>query len=601
MIYSPALLGVIGALSVWFVVVGILVVVQFDDHPLIVVLVVALIEARHYRQTDDYKKAELLKQEKKQYQRQQKEEERKLSELAKYIANVSKETLTKVGYCHVIKNPRGGQRVQTIQFTHAIVIGRELVILRLGRIPYMRTRYELFADGTNYSNEPSTLQNGRTVVSRYAAELYLALGRQVEISFYEDCGIFFQISLKQGISGVPKRVWWRDPENKEFSMMDGHPMEDGKGGMPDVKKNPETRYYIPVGMAKNRRIIRKDLRSLPHLIVSGTTGSGKTNFLNQMICSLLERNTPKTLRLYLIDLKMVEFAHYQQLLDPTGVSMVATVARNEETAIDVLNLLYEEIVRRQNLLEGTSINIEGWNRTNPHQRLPYIVVIFDELSLVMLSKNKEISQAASRLISKYLAIGRAFGCHMVLCTQAVSSRVVDLLTTANTPGKMIFKAANRQSSINSLGDQRAWTMLDNPGMGFFCDERGAEDMVQTAMILESQRDQVIQRVIGTPEETVTTIQDLCAYALENFDGAMVFNYIWQHFKDRDLSRRKMFEMVQAHYFDEETESPIIDVYGDGRLYCIVPGRGQVSTKVELISFCISENRRSTEPPGEDSV
>ena len=205
----------------------------------------------------------------------------------------------------------------------------------------------------------------------------------------------------------------------------------------------------------------------------------------------------------------------------------------------------------------------------------------------MLSKNKEISQAASRLISKYLAIGRAFGCHMVLCTQAVSSRVVDLLTTANTPCKMIFKAANRQSSINSLGDQRAWTMLDNPGMGFFCDERGAEDMVQTPMILESQRDDVIQRAINAPEETATTIHDLCAYALENFDGAMVFNYMWQHFKDRDLSRKKLFELVQAHYFDEKTESPTIDVYGDGRLYCVIPGRGQVSTKVELISFCVS--------------
>lgn len=476
-----------------------------------------------------------------------KQERRILSALAREIARSCCEVLTGVGFAYQYRNPgQRRKRFQTVQFSHAVIVGQEQLILRVGLIPMGKSRFSLFADAPGERGKPIT--NGKTVVSWYAYELYLALGRQVEFAFYEDIGILFMISLKQGISGVPRLVLWRDPDQERFSMMDGDPFDNGAGQMPPIRTSPETRLYIPVGLGRNRKVIRKDLKRLPHLIVSGTTGSGKSVFLNAMICTWLERNTPATLQLYLIDLKRVEFAPYLQLsLDDSQYelkrpSMVVNVVQDEDESVEVLEALNQEIVARQRLLDGVAIDIRGYNQqayNDPNRRtLPYIVVVFDEVSMVML--NRRTKQAATRFIERTLAVGRAFGVHMVLCTQTIQSKIIGMLVTSNTPGKMIFRQATRTASINALGDQRGWRDLEQPGMGYFTDERGATDLVQAPLIQTSQRDQVIQaeldRMLDREQEpeNLEDYSEILDWCLENLAGAMTQKPVEQQFRDRGM-------------------------------------------------------------------
>ena len=527
----------------------------------------------------------------KEHQKQEKRRRKTLKETAKFLGKQVTEVLANVGYVHEYRNPGQKKKLyEKIKFSHAVIVGEEQVLLRVHRVPYRKSRWDLFSNAPGQS--ATNVDHGTTVVSWYAAELYLALERRVQVTFYEEIGILIQIALKQGIAGVPRLVLWRDEEAKRFSMMLGDPFNDGKGAIRDPQKYPETRYQINVGLGRNRKVIRQDLRSLPHLIVSGTTGSGKSNFLNQMISTWLERNTPETLNLYLLDLKIMEFAPYLRLSKDDshviGPSMVVNVVQDEFEAAEELQKLYNEIVRRQKLMAGVCIDLDGWNsyaREDPASRtMPRIVVVFDELSIIMLNKKKirkrAISSIALEFLAKCVAVGRSVGVHMILCTQVVSKQVLDLLVQGNTPGKMIFRQANRTASINALGDGRAWSHLQQSGMGFFCDEIGNETIVQTPLILEAQRDRVIERELAriqgrADQDQPLTIQDVVEYAVRNYRGKMRQVDMFAKFKGR-ITQKDLRDMLSAH-FDHR-------IYLGLREYVIFGGARGIATEARCVSL-----------------
>lgn len=515
---------------------------------------------------------------------QQKADRTQLTALAKLVAGNAVDIMTGVGYCWRYKNAHGKKKVQKPTFTHAIVVGQELILLRLGTVPYGRNRWQLFANAPGASSSGVQIDSGRPRVSWMAAELRFALGRQVEIVYYDDLGIFFQISLKHGISGVPKRVLWRDPDKRSFSMMDGDPLNDNRGAMPDEAKRPETRLYLPVGLGRNRTVIRGDMRRMPHLIVLGATDSGKSNFLTQTLCTWLLRNRPETLLLDLIDLKVVEFSPYLPLLD-VGRTCINSIALSAEDAVITLHNFFSAVEKRQKMFaEGGVINIAGWNSQNPRRRLPYRVLIFDELSLVMLNKDRSLVKEATLVVDKLLAVGRAFGLHMILCTQGMQRQVVNTLAKINIPARMVFRCAERNASIQSLGDQRAWTSLTTQGMGYFCDQSGQQTRVQTPLIFEHQRDEVIRWLLAghaDPAIQPPAIQDIWEYCQQNFGGVMRAVDIRDQFSDRGISVRTLENMVRE-YDDEQ-----VDINGD--LFRQVNGAGGRPRRLEPITSPHTEN------------
>ncbi len=191
-----------------------------------------------------------------------------------------------------------------------------------------------------------------------------------------------------------------------------------------------------------------DLAKMPHLLIAGATGSGKSVMVNAVITSLLCKSTPDDVRMILMDLKRVELASYNGL-----PHLLVPVITEPERAKAALKWAVNEMEGRYRRFAGaTARNIKGYNETraDPDDRLPYIVIIVDELADLMMREGKNVEDAIVRLAQK----ARATGIHMVLATQRPSVNVVTGLIKANFPSRIAFAMA---SQIDSR------TILDTPG------------------------------------------------------------------------------------------------------------------------------------------
>ena len=191
-----------------------------------------------------------------------------------------------------------------------------------------------------------------------------------------------------------------------------------------------------------------DLAKMPHLLIAGATGSGKSVMVNALITSLLCESTPDEVRMILMDLKRVELAGYNGL-----PHLLVPVITEPERAKAALKWTVNEMESRYRRFAGaTARNIRGYNdsRADPEDRMPYIVVVIDELADLMMREGKNIEEPIVRLAQK----ARATGIHMVLATQRPSVNVVTGLIKANFPSRIAFAMA---SQIDSR------TILDTPG------------------------------------------------------------------------------------------------------------------------------------------
>jgi DNA segregation ATPase FtsK/SpoIIIE, S-DNA-T family len=191
-----------------------------------------------------------------------------------------------------------------------------------------------------------------------------------------------------------------------------------------------------------------DLAKMPHLLIAGATGSGKSVMVNALITSLLCNATPDDVRMILVDLKRVELAAYNGL-----PHLLVPVITEPERAKAALKWAVNEMESRYRRFAGaTARNIKAYNETrvDPADRMPYIVIVIDELADLMMREGKHVEEPIVRLAQK----ARATGIHMVLATQRPSVNVVTGLIKANFPSRIAFAMA---SQIDSR------TILDTPG------------------------------------------------------------------------------------------------------------------------------------------
>ena len=188
-----------------------------------------------------------------------------------------------------------------------------------------------------------------------------------------------------------------------------------------------------------------DLARMPHMLVAGSTGSGKSVCMNAIISGLILTRTPLELRLVMIDPKRVELTPYQ------GIPHLYTpVVVEADRAVIVLKSLVEEMMGRFRQLEGAGVkNIASYNE-KVSERMPYLVVLVDELADLMLTGAGEVE----RLLVRLAQLGRATGVHLVVATQRPSVDVVTGLIKANFPSRISF-------AVMSQIDSR--TILDSPG------------------------------------------------------------------------------------------------------------------------------------------
>ncbi len=237
-----------------------------------------------------------------------------------------------------------------------------------------------------------------------------------------------------------------------------------------------------------------DLARMPHLLVAGTTGSGKSVSVNTMICSLLMKYSPKDLRLIMVDPKMLELSMYDDI-----PHLLVPVVTNPNKAAKALAWAVYEMERRYRLMSETRVrNIAGFNKVaaknkqegiegETAEHLPFIVILIDELADLMMVAGKEVEQSICRLAQK----ARAAGLHLILATQRPSVDVITGLIKANLPSRLAFQVSSKIDSRTILDQVGAEQLLghgdalfSNLGRdiirvhGAFIDDQEVMDMVE---------------------------------------------------------------------------------------------------------------------------
>ena len=206
----------------------------------------------------------------------------------------------------------------------------------------------------------------------------------------------------------------------------------------DKFRDYDSKLAFGVGKDITGTVIVADIADMTHLLIAGATGAGKSVCINTLITSILYKATPDEVKLILIDPKKVELSVYNGI-----PHLLIPVVSDVQKAAGALNWAIREMERRYDLLEKYGVrNIKGYNKIEGIEKLPYIVIIIDELADLMMTTGKEVENAIVRLTQ----LARAAGMHLVIATQRPDSNIVTGLIKANVPSRIAFKVAG---SINS--------------------------------------------------------------------------------------------------------------------------------------------------------
>jgi len=238
----------------------------------------------------------------------------------------------------------------------------------------------------------------------------------------------------------------------------------------DTFAKAKSRLTLAMGKDINGRIVTADLASMPHVLIAGSTGSGKSVAINAMIMSLLFRTTPSQVRLILVDPKRVELGMYE------GVPHLFTpIITEPKLAANALRNAVREMERRLKLLASRSVrNIDQYNKlfesvmpslfddSEDTEPLPYIVIIIDELADLMMLDRANVEESITRLAQ----MARAVGIHLILATQRPSVDVITGLIKANVPTRISFRLATKVDSRTILDTNGAEALLGRGDMLF---------------------------------------------------------------------------------------------------------------------------------------
>ncbi len=259
------------------------------------------------------------------------------------------------------------------------------------------------------------------------------------------------------------------------------------------------RLNSSLGVALGRDVagapVTTDLSKLPHLLIAGTTGSGKSVCINAFIACLVFNNTPEQLQLVMIDPKKVELVRFNGL-----PHLIGHVEVDADRAVGVLRWLTSEMDRRYELFETVSArNISGYNRqAGRGKKLPYIAVFIDELADLMHMYPGDVERTLCRLAQ----MARATGIHLVVATQRPSTDVITGLIKANFPARLSFAVASGTDSRVILDTVGAENLLGRGDMLYQAPDAGAPARVQGVLVTDTEIERLVEHWrAATPDHT----------------------------------------------------------------------------------------------------
>jgi S-DNA-T family DNA segregation ATPase FtsK/SpoIIIE len=329
--------------------------------------------------------------------------------------------------------------------------------------------------------------------------------------------------------------------------------------------------HTPLALALGKDIaglpVVVDLQRMPHLLVAGTTGSGKSVAINAMILSLLYKAEPKQVRLIMVDPKMLELSMYQDI-----PHLLAPVVTDMKQAANALGWCVAEMERRYKLMSWVGVrNLSGFNHKvadadragkpledpatlesgEPQAltQLPYIVVVIDELADLMMVVGKKVEELIARLAQK----ARASGIHLILATQRPSVDVITGLIKANIPTRIAFQVASRIDSRTILDQQGAEALLGQGDMLYLPAGSGLTQRVHGAFVADHEVHKVVEHLksLASPEYIEDVLEpgvgDEIAGNLGNGEAAGEKDPLYDQAVEIVLrTRRPSISLVQRH-------------------------------------------------------
>lgn len=264
-------------------------------------------------------------------------------------------------------------------------------------------------------------------------------------------------------------------------------------------QNSADSLLVALGKDVSGGPVYTDLSDMPHMLVAGATGTGKTIFLNSLILSLLYKNTPDTLRMIMVDPKRVEFQNYNDM-----PHLLCPVIYDATKTINALQWLTKEMERRFEIFsEVPTRNIRTYNQNKSiiesHSQLPYIVLIVDELADLMAAKGRELEAGIVRLAQ----MARATGIHLVLATQRPSVEVITGLIKANITSRITFQVASQVDSRTVLDTAGAEKLLGSGDMLFLSSKSSKISRIQSPYIPEAD----VKKVTNWIADHAKTIEE----------------------------------------------------------------------------------------------
>lgn len=265
----------------------------------------------------------------------------------------------------------------------------------------------------------------------------------------------------------------------------------------DVLENPafqeaKSKLTVGLGMDISGQAIFADIGKMPHLLVAGATGSGKSVCINTLISSILFKAAPDEVKFILIDPKMVELSNYNGI-----PHLMVPVVTDPKKASSVLNWAVQEMEKRYAVFASHGVrDIKSFNRRYAEEKMPFIVIVIDELADLMMVSPRDVEDSICRILQK----ARAAGIHMILATQRPSVNVITGIIKANLPSRISFAVSSQVDSRTILDRGGAETLLGKGDMLFSPQGAPKPIRVQGAFISDEEVEMLLDYIRSQGQE-----------------------------------------------------------------------------------------------------
>ena len=260
-----------------------------------------------------------------------------------------------------------------------------------------------------------------------------------------------------------------------------------------MREAPEKKLMVPLGKSIMGDIGVCEINKMPHMLIAGTTGSGKSVCVNGIICSILMRAKPDEVKLAMVDPKVVELSVYNGI-----PHLMCPVVSDPKQAAVLLQKMVNEMEKRYHMfantgtkkIEGYNEYVEKWNKSHPDEQLekmPFLVIIIDELSDLMMVAAKEVEDSILRITQK----ARAAGIHLIVATQRPSTEVITGLIKANIPSRIAFAVGSGIDSRTILDQTGAEKLLGKGDMFFMPIGQNSPTRIQGSYINDNEIEKII--------------------------------------------------------------------------------------------------------------